>query len=118
MNSSTTRFVDRCADLLLANRRVLLALFIGLTLVLGYTATRLKLDPGFNKMIPVTHPYMKTFIEYANTFTGANRVLVNVRWKGQGDIYNKDFLDALRKATDEVFFIPGVARSASRKSLL
>lgn len=111
MDSRTTRLVDRCADLLIANRRILLALFIGLTLVLGYTATRLKLDPGFNKMIPVTHPYMKTFIEYANTFTGANRVLVNVRWKGEGDIYNKDFLDALRKATDEVFFIPGVARS-------
>ena len=96
---------------MIANRRVLLALFIGVTLVFGYTATTLRLDPGFNKMIPVTHPYMKTFLEYANTFTGANRVLVSVRWKGDGDIYNKEFLDVLRKATDEVFFIPGVARS-------
>lgn len=110
-NSLTARVVDRCADLLITNRRLLFVLFIGLTLALGWSATRLRLDPGFTKMIPVTHPYMKTFIEYANTFTGANRVLLNVRWKGEGDIYNKEFLDALRKATDEVFFIPGVSRS-------
>jgi predicted RND superfamily exporter protein len=107
----TPRFVGRCADLLIAHRRLLLLLFVGLTLALGWSATRLRLDPGFTKMIPVTHPYMKTFIEYANTFTGANRVLVNVRWKGEGDIYNTEFLGVLRKATDEVFFIPGVARN-------
>ena len=111
MSAKTSRFVDRCADLLIANRRVLLAVFIALTVLFGYSATRLQLDPGFNKMIPVTHPYMKTFIEYANIFTGANRVLVNLRWKGEGDIYNREFLDALRKATDDVFFIPGVART-------
>jgi predicted RND superfamily exporter protein len=111
MDSRTTRLVSRCADLLIGNRRILLVLFVGLTLALGFTATRLRLDPGFTKMIPVTHPYMKTFIAYANTFTGANRVLVNVRWKGEGDIYNNEFLGALRKVTDEVFFIPGVARS-------
>jgi predicted RND superfamily exporter protein len=111
MDTRIARFVDRCADLLIANRRVLLVLFVGLTLAFGWTATRLRLDPGFTKMIPVNHPYMKTFIEYATTFTGANRVLVNVRWKGEGDIYNKEFLDVLRKATDEVFFIPGVSRS-------
>jgi len=34
--------------------------------------------------------------------------LVNLRWKGRGDIYNKEFMDDLRKATDDVFFIPGI----------
>jgi predicted RND superfamily exporter protein len=109
---TNSRFVDRCADLLMAWRRVLLVLSIVMTVVFAGTATRLKLDPGFNKMIPVTHPYMKTFLEYASTFTGANRVLVNLRWKGEGDIYNPEFLGTLRKASDEVFFIPGVARSS------
>ncbi|WP_077035806.1 RND family transporter [Pelomonas sp. KK5] len=110
-SKSSPRFVERCADLLIHWRRPLLAVFIGLTLLFGASATRLTLDPGFTKMIPVTHPYMKTFIEYASTFTGANRVLVELRWKGPGDMYNKAFLDTLRKATDEVFFIPGVSRS-------
>jgi hypothetical protein len=88
-----------------------LLLFLGLTAFFGYTASQLKLDPGFNKMIPLQHEYMKTFVQYADTFSGANRVVVNLRWKGQGDIYNKQFLETLRKATDEVFFIPGVQRT-------
>ncbi|MCC6074174.1 RND family transporter [Pseudomonas sp. GCM10022188] len=110
-NNKNAQWVYRCADLLMANRRWLLALFILLTLVFAATATRIKLDPGFYKMIPLQHPYMQTFTEYQKAFPGANRVLVNLRWKGQGDIYNVQFLKALREATDDVFFIPGVDRT-------
>jgi predicted RND superfamily exporter protein len=106
-----TTFVDRCAGALLAYRRPLLILFLLITGALAYTSLQLKLDPGFFKMIPLKHEYMKTFSKYLNVFPGANRVLVNLRWKGEGDIYNKAFLDALRNATDEVFFIPGVERT-------
>jgi predicted RND superfamily exporter protein len=62
-------------------------------------------------MIPMQHPYMQVFNRYASAFPGANTVLVSLRWKGQGDIYNQKFMDALRHATDDVFFIPGVNRS-------
>ncbi len=78
---------------------------------LGWSATRLRLDPGFNKMIPMQHPYMQVFERYAGAFPGANTILVSLRWKGQGDIYNPTFMEALRHATDDVFFIPGVNRS-------
>ncbi|HEY6610038.1 MAG TPA: efflux RND transporter permease subunit [Pseudomonas sp.] len=110
-NNKNAPWVDRCADLLMAHRRWLLLLFILLTVVFAATATRIKLDPGFYKMIPLQHPYMQTFTEYQKAFPGANRVLVNLRWKGEGDIYNVQFLKALREATDEVFFIPGVDRT-------
>jgi len=111
VNNKKSIFVDRCADLLMAHRRWLFVLFVLLTLVFAGTATRIKLDPGFYKMIPLQHPYMQTFVDYLKVFPGANRVLVNLRWKGEGDIYNKQFLQALREATDEVFFIPGVDRT-------
>ena len=111
MNNKKSIFVERCADLLMAHRRWLFVLFVLLTLVFAGTATRIKLDPGFYKMIPLQHPYMQTFVDYLKVFPGANRVLVNLRWKGEGDIYNKEFLQALREATDEVFFIPGVDRT-------
>ena len=86
-------------------------LCVAVTLALGLSATRLKLDPGFNKMIPMQHPYMQVFERYAGAFPGANTILVSLRWKGDGDIYNQTFMDALRHATDDVFFIPGVNRS-------
>ncbi|QQX87950.1 MMPL family transporter [Cupriavidus necator] len=105
------RFVDACASLLMHRRRLLLVLCLAVTVALGVSATRLRLDPGFNKMIPLQHPYMQVFTRYASTFSGANTVLLSLRWKGDGDIYNAAFMDKLRRATDDVFFIPGVDRS-------
>jgi len=106
------RQVERGADLLLANRKVLLALFIVLTLGLGYSATHTRLDPCFNKQIPVRHEFMVNFLDFSQYFTGANRFLVSVKWKGEGDIYNPRFLETLRKVTDDVFFINGVSRAS------
>ena len=110
--SKIQRVVGGAADNLLAWRRPLMALFILITIALSYSATGIRLDPGFNKQIPVNHPFMKNFLHYSETFSGANNVLVSVRWKGEGDIYNAQFLEALRKVTDEVFFIPGVRRAS------
>ena len=104
------RCVQGCAERLLQHRRVWLGVFLLLTLALGYSATQVRLDPGFNKQIPVRHAYMLNFLDYSRVFTGANRLLVNVRWKGEGDIYNPAFLKVLQQVTDDVFFIAGVSR--------
>jgi len=104
------RCVQGCADLLLNNRRRWLAVFLLLSLGLGFSATQVRLDPGFNKQIPVRHAYMLNFLDFSRVFTGANRLLVNVHWKGEGDIYNPQFLEVLQKVTDDVFFISGVSR--------
>ena len=69
-------------------RRVLLGVFMLLTVALVYSATQLRVDAGFSKMVPLEHEYMRTFTEYQKTFGGANRVLVALRVKGAGgDIY-------------------------------
>ncbi len=39
-------------------RRVLLGVFMVLTAVLVYSATQLRVDAGFNKMVPLKHDYM------------------------------------------------------------
>lgn len=108
--SRVERWVECCADGLMAWRRSLLALFVLITVGLGYSATQVRLDPAFNKQIPVSHDYMLNFLDYSRMFTGANRILVSVRWKGEGDIYNPEFLETLQKVTDDVFFISGVSR--------
>ena len=108
--SPMQRFVSNCAELLMAQRKVLLGFFLLVTLALGYSATQVRLDPGFNKQIPVRHAYMVNFLDFSRIFTGANRLLVSVHWKGQGDIYNPEFLQTLQQVTDDVFFISGVSR--------
>ena len=93
-------------------RRVLLAVFCCSRWLLVYSATQLRVDAGFNKMVPLEHEYMQTFTEYQKTFGGANRVLVALRVKDAGgDIYTAEFMRELKGATDDVFFIPGVDRA-------
>ena len=85
----------------------LLTLFTGLML---YQSMQVGVDAGFEKQIPLEHPYMQTFKEYEEAFGGANLISV-VLMNRNGDIYNEEFLETLRKGTDEVFFLPGVDRS-------
>ena len=105
------RAVARMADFLIGSRKVLAVLFALITIAFGYSATKVQLDPGFLKLIPVEHPYMRTMMQYMDDFSGANKILVNLRWKGEGDIYNPAFMKALQETTDEVFFIPGINRT-------
>ncbi len=103
-------FIERVADLVFGRRRSLLAVFMVLTAMFVYTATLLRVDAGFNKMIPLQHEYMKVFTEYQKTFGGANRVLVAVMQKDGKEIYNPEFFTTLKQVTDAVFFLPGVDR--------
>jgi len=103
-------FIERAARFVFGHRRALLAAFVALTALFGYTATGLRMDAGFNKMIPLEHEYMKVFTGYQKTFGGANRVLVAVMQRDGREIFNADFLGVLKKVTDEVFFLPGVDR--------
>ena len=104
-------WVGRISYWIFHRRRVLLILFVLITVVLGAMASQLRVQAGFTKMIPLNHEYMQTFLEYQADFGGANRVLVAVKNRG-GTIFEKEFMDTLRQVTEEVFFINGVERSS------
>ena len=104
-------WVGRISYWIFHRRRVLLILFVLITVVLGAMASQLRVQAGFTKMIPLNHEYMQTFLEYQADFGGANRVLVAVKNHG-GTIFEKEFMDTVRQVTEEVFFINGVERSS------
>ncbi len=60
-------------------------------------------------MLPIGHSYIETFFEYSESFGGGNRILVVLENK-EGDIFQKDFLYKLNDITQDLFYIPGVAR--------
>lgn len=111
MKGMLHRCVDGISDFLIGWRHALAVLFLAMTVFFGWSATRVQLDPGFLKQIPIKHEYMRTMMDHFKNFSGANNLLVNLHWKGEGDIYNAPFLDAMRKATDDVFLIPGIDRT-------
>ncbi|HEU5338752.1 MAG TPA: hypothetical protein VFU39_05640, partial [Sulfuricaulis sp.] len=110
MHRSITRIIEYFGLGMFSRRRLLLGIFAVVTLLLAYSATNLRVDAGFSKMIPLNHPYMKVFTEYQKTFGGAHRVLVALV-QPQGNIFNTEFFNRLKRVTDDVFFLPGVDRA-------
>jgi predicted RND superfamily exporter protein len=97
-------------NLIFGRRRLVVILFIVMTIFMAYQASHLKIDAGFAKMIPLDHEYMKTYLEHRKAFGGANRVVIAIRAKN-GDIFTPEFFQVLQEVTDEVFFLPGVDRT-------
>jgi len=103
-------FIPRLGEWLFAYRRAVLILFALLTLGLGWEASTLRIDASFDKTLPESHPYMATFREYQAQFGGANRILIALHSKS-GSILTPEFLDVLKQATEETYFISGIDRS-------
>ncbi len=102
--------LDRLENFIFGFRPLIICVFVIITLVMGYGLTNLRVDASFAKQLPLQHEYMQTFMEYRNEFGGANRVLVALRAR-DGNMFTAEFFNALKQATDEVFFLDGVDRS-------
>ena len=110
-STSFTRTVLRLVEPpIFKYRAITLAVLLVLTAFLGWNAAQLRPNAGWLKMVPKEHPYMKTFMEYYKDFGGANTVLIALH-NNKGDIYQPEFMETLRKVSDDAFFIPGVDRA-------
>ncbi|TAK51234.1 MAG: RND family transporter [Gammaproteobacteria bacterium] len=103
--------VARLEPLVFGQRRLILVLFALVTAALGWlAATGLRLDTNFTKQLPLQHEYIRTYLDHKGDFGGANRVLIALIAR-DGNMFTPEFFEALRIATDEVFFIKGVDRA-------
>ncbi|WP_286240003.1 efflux RND transporter permease subunit [Neptuniibacter halophilus] len=97
---------------LFGHRSLVLSLFVLVTLLFAWQASQIRPDASFVKMIPAEHPYVENYIRYKDDLAGlGNSIRVVVAAK-EGDIFSAEFQDTLKRVTDELFFIPGVDRSA------
>src|SRR5690349_17737080 len=110
MGPAAERILRLAIAVVYARRGATFAVLIAFTAVMLAQALRLQPDAGYEKQIPLQHPYMQVFKKYEKAFGGANLVTIALQ-RRDGDIYEERFLEALRQATDEVFFLPGVDRS-------
>jgi uncharacterized protein len=93
------------------HRTIVVVLCLMLTVVLGWQATKLRLNASFEKTIPTHQPYIGNFLKYQGELNGlGNAVRVAVE-SPAGTIYDARYLDTLRKLSDDVFLVPGVARN-------
>jgi len=102
--------LDKFAAWIFRHRTALVIGFSALTAVMAVFASQLRVDASFNKSLPLEHPYIRTFTKYQSEFGGANRVLVALMVR-EGDIFTAPFFTELKRATDEVTFLPAVDRT-------
>jgi uncharacterized protein len=106
----TERILRMVEPIVYARRHVTHTILLVLTAFFLIQTARLEPDAGWLKSVPLNHEYMQKFREYYRDFGGANSVLFSLIQE-DGDIYNPEFMDKLQKATDDVFFTPGVDRA-------
>jgi uncharacterized protein len=106
---SVTSFLERT---LFGHRRTVLVVFAALTVALGYQALKLRPEASYLRMIPTRSPYIQNFLRNQADMKGlGNSVRIAVETT-KGDIFSKEYLEVLRKINEEVFYVPGVDRSA------
>lgn len=96
----------------LFNRRSwVVAVCLLITLLLGWQATRLQVNASFEKTIPGSHPYVQNYLQNQSELAGLGNALRIAVANPNGTIYDAEYLETLRRLSDEVFLIPGVARN-------
>lgn len=95
-----------------ALRVPLLLAFAVATAFFLWQVTMLRPDASFEKMIPVSHPYIQNFLKSRDDLRGLGNSVRIIVETSEGDIFTTEFQDLLRRITDEVFYVNGVDRSA------
>ncbi|MGQ0529086.1 MAG: efflux RND transporter permease subunit [Panacagrimonas sp.] len=110
--STAHKILSAIEPIIFARRKLTMTILSVITLILFWQMLLIKPDAGFDKSVPLEHPYMQVLKQYMADFGGANTVLVAIMNKeGVGEIYNEKTLLSIKQATDEVFFLKGVDRS-------
>ncbi|MGE8496815.1 MAG: efflux RND transporter permease subunit [Pseudomonas sp.] len=101
-------FLER---LIFNNRPAVILICLLVSIFLFYQATQVRPSTSFEKMIPLSHPFIQKMMEHRNDLANlGNTVRISVEAK-DGDIFTKEYMETLRQVNDEVFYINGVDRS-------
>ncbi|QDF97228.1 RND transporter [Azoarcus sp. DD4] len=101
---------SRIERLLFNHRLVVVALCALATLVLAWQIGGLRLNAAFEKMIPTQHAYIANFLDNRAQLAGVGNTLRIAVESTDGSIFTPEYLDTLRKITDELFLFPEVDR--------
>lgn len=101
-------------NLVFNHRRTVLILCALVTIVLGYQATKIQLQAGFEKTLPKAHPYVLNYQANKNELKGLGNNLRIVAAVKEGSIFTPENLKFLEALNDEIFFLPGVDRNGMK----
>lgn len=86
---------------------LVLCLLAALTVFMADQARKVSVESKTIDVFPADHPYVETFVKYADTFGGASVVLMTVE-VNEGTIFNVATLKKLQRITRAIELLPGV----------
>ncbi|MRI35265.1 RND transporter [Endozoicomonas sp. OPT23] len=111
MSSNHTNSEPLLERLIFKNRVLVCVLFLVATIFLSWKmVSGLRVDASFTKMIPLNHPFIQNMLANMDGGNSGNTIRIAVENKN-GDIFDADYMEALKDLNDEIFFLPGVDRS-------
>jgi predicted RND superfamily exporter protein len=105
---------SRLERALFNHRSVVLVFCALITLVLGFIATRVRMNANFENTIPTEHPFVRNMLAHQDDLRGlGNAVRIAVETTS-GSIYDPAYLKTLQQINDAVLLLPGVDRMAMK----
>jgi len=81
-----------------------------LTVWFAWEASRVRMDASLEKMVPLKHEYIQNLFKHKDELSLGNDLKIAIETV-DGDIFTKEFLEVVRKVTDEAFYVQGVDKS-------
>jgi hypothetical protein len=108
-----SKIIQGIDGFIFSNRKLVLVVFSIITVLMAASATQLEVKAGFEKLLPLKHEYMQTFLKHREQFGGGNRILISLLAKDEtpGSMYTAEFLSAFDTLTDIVYAMPGIEKS-------
>lgn len=101
---------NRIARFAIRNRIGVMILIGIISMVCGWGVNKLQLEIKLSSLIPPFHPYVKTHVEFEKKFGGTNLLVVEIKRK-EGDIFNRETLEKIRRVTDAFLYHPQIMRA-------
>lgn len=112
ISSLTTQKAGKLESLIFDNRMMVLIGALLVTVLLAFAATsKLGLNASFEKMIPQSHPFIKNYLANKAELRGLGNSLRIMVSNEKGDIFQPEYIKALKAINDEVFLTDGVDRA-------
>lgn len=108
-----TQLIRTVDEFIFNKRKLVVSVFAVVTVLMAISATQLQIKAGFEKLLPLKHEYMQTFLKHRDAFGGGNRVLIALIAKDDsyGSMFTPEFMSGFDALTDIVYATDGVEKA-------
>jgi predicted RND superfamily exporter protein len=98
------------SEFIIKHRKIVIIISVIISLVFGYFATKLKINPNVTSYLPKNDPIVKTFNHISDEYAGNSLAIVMLE---ADNVFSKDLLKQLNYLTSEFKLIDGVSNVTS-----